>query len=39
MKDGGIVEEGTAENIFNFPSNSYTKHLLESRPGRSKLTA
>jgi ABC-type microcin C transport system duplicated ATPase subunit YejF len=39
MKDGGIVEEGTAENIFNSPSNSYTKHLLESRPGRSKLTA
>jgi ABC-type microcin C transport system duplicated ATPase subunit YejF len=39
MKDGGIIEEGTAENIFNSPSNSYTKHLLESRPGRSKLTA
>jgi len=39
MKDGGIIEEGTAEKIFNSPSHSYTKHLLESRPGRRKLTA
>ena len=39
MKDGGIIEEGPAEKIFNSPSNSYTKHLLESRPGRRKLTA
>jgi ABC-type microcin C transport system duplicated ATPase subunit YejF len=38
MKDGEIIEEGTAEKIFNSPSNSYTKHLLESRPGRFKLT-
>ncbi len=39
MKDGGIIEEGTADKIFNSPSNSYTKHLLESRPGRRELTA
>jgi ABC-type microcin C transport system duplicated ATPase subunit YejF len=38
MKDGKIIEEGAAEKIFNSPSNSYTKHLLESRPGRCKLT-
>jgi len=38
MKDGEIIEEGPAEKIFNSPSHSYTKHLLESRPGRSKLT-
>ncbi|MDG2311448.1 MAG: ABC transporter ATP-binding protein [Flavobacteriales bacterium] len=39
MKDGEIIEEGSAEKIFNSASHSYTKHLLESRPGRSKLTA
>ena len=39
MKDGRIIEEGTADKIFNSPSNSYTKHLLESRPGSSKLSA
>jgi peptide/nickel transport system ATP-binding protein len=38
MKDGKIIEKGTAEKVFNSPSNSYTKHLLESRPGRCKLT-
>jgi len=38
MKDGEIVEEGSANTIFNSPSNSYTKHLLASRPGMGKLT-
>ena len=33
MKDGEIVEEGVTENIFNNPQNSYTKELLNSRPG------
>ncbi len=33
MKNGEIVEEGTTENIFKKPENSYTKELLNSRPG------
>jgi len=37
MKDGEIVEEGSATQIFNSPTSSYTKHLLASRPGRGKL--
>lgn len=28
MKDGNIVEEGKAENIFSAPQNEYTKNLL-----------
>ena len=30
LKDGKIIEEGAAENIFQKPHNSYTKNLLES---------
>ncbi|MBM71782.1 MAG: microcin C ABC transporter ATP-binding protein [Crocinitomicaceae bacterium] len=33
MKNGEIVEEGATENIFKKPKNSYTKELLNSRPG------
>ena len=33
MKDGEIVEEDVTKNIFNNPQNSYTKELLNSRPG------
>ena len=33
MKNGEIVDEGTTENIFKKPKNSYTKELLNSRPG------
>ena len=33
MKDGEIVEEGKTEGIFKKPENSYTKELLNSRPG------
>ena len=38
MKDGTIIEEGSTEKIFNTPVNSYTKHLLESRPGKLNFT-
>ena len=33
MKDGEIIEEGPTERIFKNPKNSYTKELLNSRPG------
>ena len=33
MKEGEIVEEGSTEDIFKKPQNSYTKELLNSRPG------
>ena len=33
MKNGELVEDGTTENIFKKPENSYTKELLNSRPG------
>ncbi len=33
MKDGEIIEEGPTEIIFKNPKNSYTKELLNSRPG------
>jgi ABC-type dipeptide/oligopeptide/nickel transport system ATPase component len=34
MKDGRIIEEGSTDEVFNSPVDSYTKHLLESRPGK-----
>jgi microcin C transport system ATP-binding protein len=34
MKNGGIIEEGSTDEVFNSPVDSYTKHLLESRPGK-----
>ena len=33
MKDGEIIEEGSTDKIFKNPENSYTKELLNSRPG------
>ena len=33
MKDGKIVEEGTADKIFFNPENEYTKQLIEAIPG------
>ena len=32
MNDGKIVEDGEAEQVFNRPSHSYTRHLIESEP-------
>jgi peptide/nickel transport system ATP-binding protein len=32
MKDGKIVEQGTAKKIFSSPENPYTRGLLECRP-------
>ena len=34
MKNGGIIEEGSTDEVFNSPVDSYTKLLLESRPGK-----
>jgi microcin C transport system ATP-binding protein len=33
MKDGRIVEAGSAERIFAAPSHPYTRHLLAAEPG------
>lgn len=30
MKDGGIVEQGTANEVFNSPQHSYTNYLLKA---------
>ena len=30
LKNGKIIEEDTAKNIFNFPKNTYTKNLLST---------
>ncbi|MAV51809.1 MAG: ABC transporter ATP-binding protein [Crocinitomicaceae bacterium] len=34
MKDGQIVEEGTAQEMLSCPQHPYTQRLLKSRPGR-----
>lgn len=34
MKDGCIVEKGSAEQIFNAPRETYTKRLIEAVPSR-----
>ena len=34
MKEGYIVENGTAEQIFNEPKEAYTKRLIEAVPSR-----
>ncbi len=34
MREGRIVESGSAERIFNRPQNDYTRLLLDSAPGR-----
>lgn len=38
MKDGCVVEQGTAEEIFEHPQQEYTKRLIEAVPGRRKKT-
>lgn len=37
MKNGSIVEEGTAANLFHHPQHQYTRELLEAVPGFSNL--
>ena len=37
MREGKIVEEGEAEQLFQNPREEYTKRLLASRPTRRKL--
>jgi peptide/nickel transport system ATP-binding protein len=32
MRDGGIVEQGTAAEIFGAPQHPYTQQLLASLP-------
>lgn len=32
MKDGEIVETGTASGVFETPKHAYTKHLIEAEP-------
>lgn len=33
MTDGEVVEQGSAETIFNTPQHTYTQHLLSAEPG------
>jgi peptide/nickel transport system ATP-binding protein len=35
MKDGKLVETGTAQQLFSAPQQPYTKALLSAIPGRS----
>jgi len=37
MRDGCVVEQGTAEEIFVHPKAEYTKRLIEAVPSRLKL--
>jgi ABC-type dipeptide/oligopeptide/nickel transport system ATPase component len=32
MKDGGIVEQGSAEEVYRNPQSPYTKTLLDAVP-------
>lgn len=34
MNKGKIVEEGTADKVFNRPEDNYTKQLIEAIPGK-----
>lgn len=34
MKDGKIVEIGTADEVYNFPKQTYTKQLIAAIPGK-----
>lgn len=36
MKDGRVVETGTAEEIFSHPAEAYTKRLIQAVPTRLK---
>jgi len=35
MKDGEIIEQGSADEIYYSPKNEYTQKLIESIPGKS----
>jgi peptide/nickel transport system ATP-binding protein len=37
MKDGGIVEEGAADAIYNSPQTKYTQQLIEAIPAKNYL--
>ncbi|MFT4181608.1 MAG: ABC transporter ATP-binding protein [Rhizobium sp.] len=37
MKDGAVVETGTAEQVFNHPQHAYTRDLIASVPALSVL--
>jgi peptide/nickel transport system ATP-binding protein len=39
MKDGRIVEIGTADEVFHAPKHAYTRLLLDSIPGRKLAVA
>lgn len=34
MLKGKIIEEGSAEQVYNFPKNEYTKKLIDAIPGK-----
>jgi peptide/nickel transport system ATP-binding protein len=34
MNEGKIVEEGTADQVYYFPENEYTKKLIDAIPGK-----
>ena len=36
MKDGCVVETGTAEEVFDHPGQAYTRRLVEAVPSRKK---
>ena len=36
MKDGEILEEGAAEEIFENPKTAYTRELIDAIPTRTK---
>jgi len=38
MKEGVLVEEGTVAEVFNTPSQQYTRDLLGAIPGKSLLS-
>lgn len=35
MKNGELIEQGTANQVFNHPAHPYTKELIDSIPGKS----
>ena len=34
LKDGRIVESGSVEDVFDHPSDAYTRELIDAFPGR-----
>jgi peptide/nickel transport system ATP-binding protein len=37
MKEGQIVESGTAEDVYHHPQNAYTQKLIDAIPGKKGL--